>query len=732
MKFKHLFFFGFIIFSLTPFVQAQRTSSDNYNFKKYWWYHYRLVNDFLVKGDCKGCSEPMNERAAFYPLEPPIKGKWGDQTISLGMYMGVLATEYRLLRNAGQPTDTTVQELYYALKAFERLDRNAESFYRCRTCPASPEAQDLNGFFIRDDVDENFLKNHPTFAQGVTSTHIIKDIDSDFMADKITTNEESHDQVWHLFMGTALITKLVDATENYNGMHVAQEAKDITDRMINYIRSNNWIVKNPITGAHVSRGDDVWDFSYGAAEAACFIKDGNSNQDWNFPQYPINTCKQYHDGTSYADAIPWNELGKPVGALYAFSDEDYKPQVLAAIGHSWYTSMFPVIPNPVAFLVSIFNVNNLLHPWSIITQAATLTPILPVNVTEFELGQRAILRDWQHLPLLHQVLHGGTNPVPRSTYYDLLDAAPCEGPYNFGYPNNSASFEWSTDNRMLSPDRRGEWTNTTPYIKDGQLFYHYAGDDIVAPFYGEYNGLDYMLYYNLFALAQGTTGTSYSNYMNRRITYPFPVNYLGTKSNPTTVEAFNSIEASNIVNSTAAVDYHAGREIHLEPGFHAAAGCDFHAYIKPFECANGTYRRPVSSNDSSSDNMNYVVAYEGPTTFVNYPKEKTYNEEAPAAAAQNNAITSAPNNASPVAVQAKVSDIRIQPNPNSGSFEVIVPNNEKVNARLTLLSIFGTILLQQQLTSAVTLIDISGQAKGIYYIRMENEQGVKMEKIVYQ
>ena len=82
------------------------------NLKKYWYYHYRMLNDFMVKGDCQGCSEIMNEREHKKkddPVSTPQEiATWGDQTINLGEYIAVLATEYKLLKLNNQPTDTPV------------------------------------------------------------------------------------------------------------------------------------------------------------------------------------------------------------------------------------------------------------------------------------------------------------------------------------------------------------------------------------------------------------------------------------------------------------------------------------------------------------------------------------------------------------------------------------------------------------------------------------------------
>ncbi len=58
-------------------------------------------------------------------------------------------------------------ELYYALNAYKRLDQNAESYCRdidgTYPCKANPQEDDLNGFFIRDDVPyTTFAENTPS------------------------------------------------------------------------------------------------------------------------------------------------------------------------------------------------------------------------------------------------------------------------------------------------------------------------------------------------------------------------------------------------------------------------------------------------------------------------------------------------------------------------------------------------------------------------------------------
>jgi len=103
-------------FFLLIFVNAQ---SNQLNLDKYWHYRYRLVNQFMVVGGGKGQSLPATVRNKYGSgiLD------WGETPRYMGWYLGVLATEYRLLQNNGQSVERTLTELYYALRAIELRTR---------------------------------------------------------------------------------------------------------------------------------------------------------------------------------------------------------------------------------------------------------------------------------------------------------------------------------------------------------------------------------------------------------------------------------------------------------------------------------------------------------------------------------------------------------------------------------------------------------------------------------
>jgi len=98
-----------------PFVAICQwyTPTQSYqNLEKYWFYRYRLVNDFMLIGDGPGMSIPAQARVT--NLDNRLSDGdserntlfWSDATIDLGHYISVLATEWRQLNDqeTGQTT----------------------------------------------------------------------------------------------------------------------------------------------------------------------------------------------------------------------------------------------------------------------------------------------------------------------------------------------------------------------------------------------------------------------------------------------------------------------------------------------------------------------------------------------------------------------------------------------------------------------------------------------------
>lgn len=164
-----LTFLGAVLFSIiAPTISFGQTTNPNMHgwHAKYWFYRWRLRNDFMVMGEGPGQSLVADTRNKW-------RGQfmvWGDVTIMHGYYLTMLAIEHKILQDKGRWADlkNNERELYYAIKAFERLDRVAETFYS--SDPGFSEAyrvgdptlpEDVNGYFFRDDLPPTFLNLDP-------------------------------------------------------------------------------------------------------------------------------------------------------------------------------------------------------------------------------------------------------------------------------------------------------------------------------------------------------------------------------------------------------------------------------------------------------------------------------------------------------------------------------------------------------------------------------------------
>lgn len=120
---------------------------------KYWYYRDRLKY-FVYPGNEKGNSvictyrNPIVERTDEYVQSTIHTIKFGQTYKSMGYYIGMLATEYTLLKKNHQFEDAnqTLMELNLALDALIRMD-NCES-----DMPWNENLDNFDGFFTRCDV----------------------------------------------------------------------------------------------------------------------------------------------------------------------------------------------------------------------------------------------------------------------------------------------------------------------------------------------------------------------------------------------------------------------------------------------------------------------------------------------------------------------------------------------------------------------------------------------------
>ena len=262
----------FLGLSIAVSGQSPEENLEKYrNYRQRFLYGTEGKPPFIILGNFPGGSLPMGERMPETDCETnwhmlkyectTRKGKgmieWGDGTIHLGMYLGVLATEYKNLQLEGFPTDSVARELWLALEAFDRLDAIAETY---QGLPA-----EMNGFFIRDDVPDDFHLQFDT-----TQYHCTRSQGSCGEADPREAHFVSQDQILILFMGWVLISELL-ADERYLDSlpTFGEKVAGQVDRVVSYLIEHKWTLVAP-NGVKVPNkwGGDVQALSYGIAEGA--------------------------------------------------------------------------------------------------------------------------------------------------------------------------------------------------------------------------------------------------------------------------------------------------------------------------------------------------------------------------------------------------------------------------------------------------------------------------------
>jgi hypothetical protein len=162
-----------------------------------------------------------------------------------------------------------------------------------------------------------------------------------------------------------------------------------------------------------------------------------------------------------------------------------------------------------------------------------------------------------------------------------------------------------------------------------------------------------------------------------------------------------------IIESNVKSTMTAGEEIILKPGFIAKAGCNFKASINEGNCTDG---RTMSSVEP--------VMY----TYAMIPDDENIN------------LVSADEEINIVDEERPDLKFGIFPNPGNGIYTVEFENETIINPTgfITVYNFMGELILKQELKNPVEVLNISGNAKGIYYVKIERNGEVKTQKIIYE
>lgn len=272
--------------------------NDAINLDKYWKFRHDFLEDFVKIGPNQGESLPAGyllplacrdniggdgTEPSDYKYSEYGEMHWGDGTIRQGHYLGLLATEYALKKQAGMDLTGIQTELYYALNALNRLDLNAEraldDIYGDSLFYDQFTWENLeNGFMLREDVGEDFCLNfessmnfrctNSAYYENNNAAKINKP--EEYLTTKSRTsyqNVPSLDQITSLVIGILLIDKLVDdiavqPRPSDKGFKLKSEAIAIFDRILTYASERNWIFLD-VNGWPVTNGGG--DLAFAAA-----------------------------------------------------------------------------------------------------------------------------------------------------------------------------------------------------------------------------------------------------------------------------------------------------------------------------------------------------------------------------------------------------------------------------------------------------------------------------------
>lgn len=205
------------------------------------------------------------------------------------------------------------------------------------------------------------------------------------------------------------------------------------------------------------------------------------------------------------------------------------------------------------------------------------------------------------------------------------------------------------------------------------------------------NGIPYLKDYDLQNIVLSSLPTNY--YALNSITTT------GT-STPVTMPASGDV----ILQAKKEVTLYPNTSIVVQPGQSFTAKID-----DPYFCLPLYDLRMVASNSGNSDDNS------APVIEDQYISKSQESEPVKIKPSENFSFT-------------------VFPNPNNGNFTVRLKNVEQKNisGTLTVYNFMGTIILQQQLINESTVIDLKEKGKGVYYLKIENDLGIKTEKVIYQ
>ncbi len=173
MKLSKILIVLYLLFLGSMKLNAQ-TTTDIELHNRYWTYRENFRKYFTKIGEKNGEGLPFsdikvglgadltplnNSGAVIKDRSAGFKGMLnvgGDVTYYFAEYLGILSSEYWLLKNQGKGESEEMKavknELYFAVYAVERLDKYSKGYYQM----GNPDTH-ADGFFVRDDSEPRII-----------------------------------------------------------------------------------------------------------------------------------------------------------------------------------------------------------------------------------------------------------------------------------------------------------------------------------------------------------------------------------------------------------------------------------------------------------------------------------------------------------------------------------------------------------------------------------------------
>lgn len=486
-------FLANIILGLSLFGQILFAQTTQLNAEKYLIYKKKLENYFLIKSDPLsfphyGTYIPAHKRNPFPGFPNSGQIHWTDAGHTIGFYLATLAAEYAIHehKNNDVGKENCLKDIVNVLKTIERLDYLAEIRYESGSeslkkvgdsiiIPYPYPKGSLNGFFIRDDVTrieifENSIANFWS-KKGIKTFEQTPFVSSDYW----NHGEMSQDQVWNYLQGLALTQKLVKTDQKFmdgEGEYVTPDywAQKIVARIAKTMHSEvilnvaglkipikMWAIVNPATKKIVKRGGKPIDLVFNARLFG----------------HAMNQITEMKFGDLRYGFRPKLKLKLPLPGYKHFND--HAKFALATIGNRQHAQTW----------------DELLY-WS------------KRCAKKYNKGMDKSYQKYTyiHFPLMYILLHSPEIDASSAEFSDFisyvrlrLDQAPKEGQWRSLYDLNEDGKKdkndhpepfWSAGKRLVKPAGKDYIIN--------------KNDPATQPW--EYNGLDYMLLYNLHELVR--------------------------------------------------------------------------------------------------------------------------------------------------------------------------------------------------------------------------------------